>query len=83
MSATGLLLLRLTLAVVFVAHGTHTLFGSFGTPGSGIGPGGLNQTAAQFAAMGLPGFPIAVLAGVTQVFGGALLAMGTSRGGPR
>ena len=50
----------LGIAVVSVAHGAHTLFGMFGGPGSGVGPGGLGQTAAQFAAIGLPGFPLAV-----------------------
>jgi putative oxidoreductase len=76
MSTTGLLILRLALAVVSLAHGAHTLFGTMGGPGSGVGPGGLTQTGAQFAAMGLPGYPIAVLAGLTQLIGGALLAVG-------
>lgn len=76
MSATGLLLLRLAVAVVSIAHGSHTLFGAFGGPGSGVGPGGLGQASAQFAAMDLPGFPIAVLAGVAQLAGGLLLAVG-------
>lgn len=76
MSATGLLLLRLGIAVVSVAHGLHTLFGMMGGPGSGVGPGGLSQTAEQFAAMGLPGFPVAVLAGLTQLVGGVLLGVG-------
>ena len=55
MTDAGLLLLRLALAAVSMAHGAHTLFGAFGGPGSGVGPGGLAQTAAQFTAMGLPG----------------------------
>jgi putative oxidoreductase len=76
MSATGLLLLRLVLAVVSMAHGAHTLFGAFGGPGSGVGLGGLGQAAAQFTAMDLPGFPIAVLAGLAQLLGGALLVVG-------
>lgn len=76
MSTTGLLVLRLALAVVSVAHGAHTFFGTLGGPGSGVGPGGLTQTSSQFAAMGLPGFPVAVLAGLTQLLGGALLAVG-------
>jgi putative oxidoreductase len=76
MTATGLLLLRLVLAVVCVAHGAHTLFGAFGGPGSGLGPGGLGQTAAQFTAMGLPGFPVALLSGVANLTGGVLLAVG-------
>ena len=76
MSAIGLFLLRLTLALVSVAHGAHVLFGSMGGPGSGVGPGGLTQTASQFEAMGLPGMPIAVLAGLAQLLGGALLGIG-------
>jgi len=76
MLGPGLLVLRLGLAVVSIAHGVHTLFGMMGGPGSGVGPGGLNQTAEQFTAMGLPGFPIAVLAGLTELAGGILLAVG-------
>jgi len=76
MSATGLLVLRLALAVVSVAHGAHILFGSMGGPGSGVGTGGLDQTAAQFQAMGFPGMPIAVLAGLAQLVGGLLLGIG-------
>jgi putative oxidoreductase len=76
MSSIGLLLLRLVLAVVAVAHGAHTLFGAFGGPGSGVGPGGLTQTAAQFTAMGLPGWPVALLAGIAQLTGGVLLGIG-------
>ena len=76
MSATGLLLLRLGVAVVAMAHGAHILFGSLGGPGSGVGPGGLTETAAHFTANGLPGFPIAVLAGLTQLLGGVLLLVG-------
>jgi putative oxidoreductase len=76
MSATGLLVLRLALAAVSVAHGAHTLFGSMGGPGSGVGPGGVEQTALQYAAMGLPGYALAVLAGLAQLLGGALLGVG-------
>lgn len=75
MSAVGLLLLRLALAAVFIAHGSHTVFGLFGGPG--IGPGGLTNTAAEYVALGLePGFLLAVLAGVIQLLGGVLLAVG-------
>lgn len=76
MSATGLLLLRLGLALVSVAHGAHILFGAMGGPGSGVGPGGVEQTASQFVAMDLPGYPLAVLAGLAQLIGGALLGIG-------
>jgi putative oxidoreductase len=76
MTAIGLLLLRLVLAAVCVAHGAHALFGAFGGPGSGVGPGGLGQTAAQYTAMGLPGFAVAVLAGLANLVGGLLLGVG-------
>jgi putative oxidoreductase len=75
MAGLGLLLLRLALAVVFVAHGAHILFGVW--PGPGVGPGGLQFTADQYAAMGLhPEFLLAVLAGTTQLIGGLLLGFG-------
>jgi len=76
MLGPGLLVLRLGLAIVSIAHGMHTLFGTMGGPGSGVGPGGLTQTAEQFTAMGLPGMAVAVLAGLTQLVGGILLAVG-------
>jgi putative oxidoreductase len=75
MTGLGLLVLRLALAVVCIAHGAHKLFGMFG--GAGIGPGGLTNTAAHFTAIGLsPGFLLAVLAGLTQFAGGLLVAAG-------
>jgi putative oxidoreductase len=76
MPAVGLLLLRLALAAVSIAHGAHMLFGMFGGPGSGVGAGGLTQTSAQFAAMSLPGGPMAMLTGVAELLGGLLLAVG-------
>jgi putative oxidoreductase len=75
MLAVGLALLRWTIATVLVAHGAHTLFGLWAGPG--IGPGGLEQAAARFAAVGLePGFVVAVLAGVIQLASGLLLIAG-------
>ena len=75
MPGLGLVVLRLVLAVVFVAHGTNILFGSWAGPG--IGTGGLEATAQQYAALGLrPEFLFAVLAGVTQLLGGLLLVIG-------
>jgi len=76
MDAIGLVVLRLALAAVSIAHGAHMLFGVFGGPGSGVGPGGLTQTAAQFTAMNLPGGPVAVLAGTAELLGGVLLGIG-------
>jgi len=75
MAGVGLALLRLSLAVVFAAHGAHQLFGVLSSPG--VGPGGLQNTAAQYAALQLhPEFLLAVLAGVTQLVGGVLIAAG-------
>jgi putative oxidoreductase len=75
MPGLGLAVLRLVLAVVFVAHGANILFGTWAGPG--IGSGGLQATAQQYAALGLhPEFLLAVLSGVTQLLGGLLLAIG-------
>jgi putative oxidoreductase len=75
MAAPGLLALRGALAVVFVAHGAHRLFGVWG--GAGVGPAGLDAAAAAYTAAGLePGFLIAVLGGLTQFVGGLLLGAG-------
>jgi putative oxidoreductase len=77
MPGLGLLLLRLALAAISIAHGTHVLFGMFGGEGTGVGVGGLDTTAARFTQMGLtPGFLIALLAGVTQLAAGVLLGVG-------
>ena len=75
MVGLGLAVLRLALAVVFAAHGAHILFG-YGA-GPGIGGGGLQNTAHQYAALGLhPEFLLAVLSGVIQLLGGVLLVLG-------
>lgn len=75
MAALGLVVLRLVLAVILAMHGAHELFGLFA--GAGAGPGGLANTAARYASIGLePGFVVAVLSGSLQLFGGALIAVG-------
>lgn len=75
MTGLGLSVLRLVLAVVFVAHGAHILFGAW--PGPGAGPGGLEATARQYAALGLqPDSLLATLAGVIQLAGGVLIGFG-------
>lgn len=75
MNGLGLVVLRLALAVVFVAHGAHKLFGLWAGPG--IGVGGLDMTAQLFAGLGLnPSFPLAVLVGVVETLGGLLLVVG-------
>ncbi len=75
MTGLGLAILRLALAVVFVAHGSNTLFGAWAGPG--IGPGGLDQTSALFINYGLnPAYPLAVFVGSVELAGGVLLAAG-------
>lgn len=75
MVSFGLLVMRFAAGAVLIAHGAHKLFGTFGGPG--IGPGGLTNTAAYFTSIGLePGFPLAVLAGLTQFVGGILITTG-------
>ncbi len=75
MNGLGLVALRLILAVVFIAHGTHKLFGLWAGPA--IGVGGPEVTAQMFGAMGLePNFPIAVFVGALEMLGGVLLAVG-------
>jgi putative oxidoreductase len=70
-----MLVLRLALAVVFVAHGSHVLFGAW--PGPGQGPGGLSHEAELLAAGGLtPAMPLAVLVGVLHLAGGLLIGFG-------
>jgi putative oxidoreductase len=75
MVGLGLLVLRLALAAVLVAHGSHTLFGAFAD--SGVGPGGLTATAAYFAGFGLTSpFLLALAEGVLQLAGGLLIGVG-------
>jgi len=71
----GIVVLRMALAAVFIAHGANKLFGAFGGPG--IGTGGLTNTADFIAHLGLtPPFPLAVLVGLAELLGGALLVIG-------
>lgn len=75
MNGLGLMALRLVLAVVFIAHGGHFLFGLWAGPG--VGAGGPETTAQIFAAIGLePNFPLAVVAGLLMFAGGLLLVVG-------
>lgn len=66
----GLLLLRLAAGGVLAAHGAQKLFGW-------NGGGGLDQTGVAMEAVGyVPGKQSAAAAGVTELGGGALLALG-------
>jgi len=68
--AVGLLLIRVVLGLLLVGHGTQKLFGWFG----GGGPAG---TGAFFDSVGYrPGRGMALLAGLAELTGGTLLALG-------
>jgi putative oxidoreductase len=66
----GLLLLRVTLGVLMAAHGSQKLLGWFGGYG-------LDGTAGFFEALGFrPGRLFVATAAVTEITGGAFLAVG-------
>jgi putative oxidoreductase len=66
----GLLVARLTLGVLMAAHGSQKLLGWFGGYG-------LDGTAGFFEALGFrPGRLFVATAAVTEIVGGALLAVG-------
>jgi len=66
----GLLVIRAVLGLLLVGHGVQKLFGWFGGQG-------LTGTAAFFDSVGYrPGRRMAILAGLSEVMGGALLALG-------
>ncbi|UJF31959.1 DoxX family protein [Paenibacillus hexagrammi] len=68
--ALGLLIIRLIIGLTFAAHGTQKLFGWFG----GYGPKG---TGGFFESIGIkPGVAMAVLAGLAELLGGLLFAVG-------
>jgi putative oxidoreductase len=66
----GLLMIRLVVGLSFMGHGAQKLFGWFG----GYGPKG---TGGWLESIGVkPGVPMAVLAGLSELVGGALFAAG-------
>lgn len=70
MTSLGLLLLRLRIGLILAAHGAQKLFGWFG----GYGPKG---TGDFFEGMGWrPGVLFAVAAGLGELGGGLLVALG-------
>ncbi|MGQ3479728.1 DoxX family protein [Paenibacillus sp. TY11] len=70
MLASGLLLVRLVIGLLLVGHGAQKLFGWFG----GYGPKG---TGGWMESIGIkPGVFMAVSAGLMELLGGALFALG-------
>ncbi len=70
MGNLAVLLLRLVLGALLAGHGAQKLFGWFGGPG-------VQGTTGLMRMLGLkPGRPWAVLAGVTELGGGALTVLG-------
>lgn len=68
--AEGLLIIRAVVGLLLFAHGTQKLFGWYGGHG-------LAGTAGFFESVGhRPGRPMAVVAGLSEAGGGALLALG-------
>lgn len=66
----GLVLLRLAVGLTLAAHGSQKLFGWFGGPG-------LAATSQFFAMLGFPpGRRYAFTAGLAEIVGGVLLALG-------
>ncbi|MHB1065152.1 MAG: DoxX family protein [Georgenia sp.] len=66
----GLLLVRVVIGALMVGHGAQKLFGSFGGPG-------VAGTGGWFDSVGFrPGKAMAVVAGLSELGGGLLLALG-------
>ncbi len=62
--------LRIVVGALFIGHGAQKLFGAFGG-------GGIEATASAFEKLGMaPGRLHATLAGLAELGGGALLALG-------
>ncbi len=69
-SGLSLLILRITIATIFMAHGSQKLFSWFGGYG-------LEGTGQWMESIGLaPGYLMALLAGSGEFFGGLLLLFG-------
>lgn len=70
MVSIGLLLIRLVIGLLFIGHGAQKLFGWFGGHG-------LKGTGGWFESIGLkPGVTVALLAGLSELIGGILFALG-------
>ncbi|MCY8504389.1 DoxX family protein [Bacillus atrophaeus] len=70
MLSVGLLIIRLIIGLLFVGHGAQKLFGWFGGHG-------LKGTGSWFESIGMkPGVTVALLAGLSELFGGIMFALG-------
>ncbi|MCY7946900.1 DoxX family protein [Bacillus atrophaeus] len=70
MLSVGLLIIRLIIGLLFVGHGAQKLFGWFGGHG-------LKGTGGWFESIGMkPGVTVALLAGLSELFGGIMFALG-------
>ncbi|WP_110113886.1 DoxX family protein [Bacillus sp. CGMCC 1.16541] len=70
MISIGLLLIRLVVGLSFMGHGAQKLFGWFG--GHGV-----QGTGGFFESIGIkPGKQMAIIAGLTELVGGALFVLG-------
>ncbi|WP_394578593.1 DoxX family protein [Cytobacillus firmus] len=66
----GLLIIRLVIGILFIGHGAQKLFGWFGGHG-------LKGTGGWFESIGMkPGVMMALLAGLAELIGGILFALG-------
>lgn len=66
----GYPLIRFFAGILLLPHGAQKLFGAFGG-------GGIQGTAGFFSKMGIePAVPLTVMAGLTEMVGGLLLAIG-------
>ncbi|MBG9447400.1 oxidoreductase [Cytobacillus firmus] len=66
----GLLIIRLVIGVLFIGHGAQKMFGWFGGHG-------LKGTGGWFDSIGMkPGVMMALFAGLAELIGGILFALG-------
>ena len=66
----GLLIIRLVVGILFMGHGAQKIFGWFGGYG-------LKGTGGWFESIGMkPGITMALLAGLAELVGGVLFALG-------